>query len=65
MEIKSVFELSLMEPEAVFKYAKQLELQLKLLGWYKKNEAGTLTESQQETFNRIMELFRWIRINCG
>jgi len=54
-----------MEPDAIYDYARKLELDLKMLGWYKKNEAGTLTESQQETFDRIMEQFRWIRINCG
>ena len=64
MKILSIQELCEMDDTKLRDYVKRLELYCRITGLYDKAEAGTLTETEEETFGRIMELFRWVRINA-
>lgn len=64
MKVLSKKTVSEMGHKELQKYCIDLEKALVKKGWYKKNGEGTLSEKEQETFNRIMDLFKWIRINA-
>lgn len=64
MKVLSIKTLSNMGDMEIRRYVISLEKELKKRDWYKKNENGTLNEKEQEAFNRIMDLFRWVRINA-
>lgn len=64
MKVLSIKTLSNMGDMEIRRYVISLEKELRKKGWYKKNENGTLNEKEQEAFNRIMGLFRWVRINA-
>ena len=65
MKILSEKTLSEMDGKEIDRYVKKLGKALRDKNWYEKDKNGELTEEQQKTFDRIMEQFRWIRINCG
>ena len=64
MKILSRKHLVEMSGKEVSDYVEKLNKQLEKKGWYEKSENGELTEEEQRIFDRIMEDFRWIRINA-
>ena len=65
MKILSRKELVEMDDKDINAYVKRVNELLEKKGWYGKAEKGELTPDEQKIFDRIMDDFRWIRINCG
>lgn len=63
MEIPNEEQLCAMEGKELRNALLSLEFYCKRRGLYAKDRAGTLTEKESATFGRIMELFRFARIN--
>lgn len=63
MDILSEEQLCEMGHKELQNYLLSLEFYCKSRGLYAKDRAGTLTEKESATFGRIMELFRFARIN--
>ena len=64
MKVLSKKTICEMGEKEIQRYCINLEKALKKKGWYEKSKNGTLNEEEQKAFDRIMEQFRWIRINC-
>ena len=64
MKILSRKHLVEMRSKEISDYVEKLDRQLEKKGWYEKSKKGELTEDEQKLFDRIMDDFRWIRINA-
>lgn len=62
MKIPSKKTIVKMDDKDIEKLCLKIEDSLQKKGWYEKSENGTLNEEDQKTFDKIMELFQWIRI---